>query len=77
MAVTETVSEMEKKVLDYLEKCRKNPLNNHNTPVSVRILSQDLEISKEDIFRTCEKLVQKARIQKIDAAGQYPYYRTE
>jgi len=63
------------RILVYLRKARENPFGQGNTPASVRIIAQDLGLSKEAAYHICADLADRHLLQEIRAGGQYPYYR--
>lgn len=59
----------------YLRKARETLFGQGNTPVSVRIIAQDLNLDQDVVYRICTSLAQRDLLQEIRAGGQYPYYR--
>jgi hypothetical protein len=66
---------IENKILKYLENTYNNVFNTENTPVSVRIISQDLEIDVAEVRRICHQLAEIKKIQEISIGTYYKYYR--
>lgn len=62
-------------IVRYLEKARDNIFSTDNTPVSVRIIAQDVNLSQDAVYRLCQSLAARDMLQEIDAGGPYPFYR--
>ena len=80
MATTVRVAAQQRLPVDeqltrYLRKARENIFDQGNTPVSVRILAQDLHLSQQAVYRACRDLARRGIIEEINASGPYPYYR--
>lgn len=59
----------------YLKSARDSIFSTDNTPVSVRIIAQDLHLSQEEVHRLCRGLAARNILQEIQAGGPYPFYR--
>jgi hypothetical protein len=78
MAQTQAVGRIDQesqRVIDYLNQARNSPFSQGNTPVSVRILAQDLSMSQEHVHGLCKKLARSGKLDEIEASGKFPFYR--
>jgi len=63
------------RIMVYLRKAKENLFGQGNTPVSVRIIAQDLNLSQDVVYHMCTSLARRDLLQEIRAGGRYPYYR--
>lgn len=66
-------------VYQYLKDAKEELFNPDNTPVSIRILSQDLGTDENRIKKICKKLVddtsRKPRVEPVKAGRSFVFYR--
>jgi|GEM_PF-5616080 len=64
------------KIFLYLKNSANNIFNQENTPVSVRIIAQDLNITESDTAALCHKLYETIPlVEEHRIGGKYPFYR--
>jgi hypothetical protein len=64
-----------RRIINYLKESSENIFNTDNTPVSIRILSEDLNENSNIIRKVCGDLAKQGLLQEISIGRDKKFYR--